>query len=400
MTEIKIPSNQSAPDSSPDSTSILSKLPTYFKENPFLTLLNLGLIIGGSIAFTFFAKIEYLPDLDLNDATSLLIGIALIGIVASLALSICLLLPSWLIQTLWSELHNAKASTAKSDDLKALKEARSTDILFSGTLVGVITFFGWILALNLYSSFDWELLGGGIVVLLVFALIQVYRYRRASKKFKPEIIELAFGNNRKFVFFNLGLFAAWLIPCFLLILISIDSIITLNREANWGGIIAGLGLLILVVFSNSLLAALHITNRDNRILIFQSYIFIALALLVSFLGLPGNPISLVNTPFRILHLGDIQNSFFIVKEDTCNTFNTLIPASCSKIDKAGCIHPKSVASRIGSEYLLVFEGPQIPNKKPKDISVPLKKEDVLGWSFGSGAEMPQACSEKINNSSK
>ncbi|NYE60078.1 cyanate permease [Duganella sp. 1224] len=82
-----------------DKPSITHRLLDATLKNPFITMWNLALIIGGLIALVYFAQLGYLPDLDLKTASSFLLAVALVGVFLSAILMVIFNVPSLMIRS-------------------------------------------------------------------------------------------------------------------------------------------------------------------------------------------------------------------------------------------------------------------------------------------------------------
>jgi hypothetical protein len=374
-----------------EATASTLKIPDYFKNNPFLALLNVGLIIGGILAYTFFAKIKYLPEFDLQNATTLLIGVALVGIITTIIFAICLTLPSWLIKNFWASWITLSTDddNYSSEELKAIKSHQANSLIISSALIGVFVILEWCLFFYYFDNLNFKLFLKCAALFLIVLAIQVVRYWVIYRRFDRKEAELIIGNKSNYIKSNLVLLSAWVISSLVLILILIKPIFQFIQDKYWFGLLLNIFLLLMIIFNNSLLAAGHIFNK-NKIQLLIVNIAIIFSSLIAYVGLPSSQIDYVNVPFQTFHLGDIRDSVFIVKKETCHMLNTLKPDSCLGNDNLGCVHPKIVASRIGKEYLLIFDSLDSSNSKTKEITVPLKKEDVVGWSYGNNI-IPEAC---------
>lgn len=367
-----------------EATSSPLKIPDYFKNNPFLALLNIGLIIGGILAYTFFAKIKYLPEFDLQNATTLLIGVALVGIVTTVLFAICLTLPSWLIKNFWSSwiVLSSDNDNYDPEELRAIKSHQANSLIISSSLIGVFVILEWCLFFYNYDNLSFNLLLKCAALILIVLAIQAAHYWIIYLWLDRKKAELIIGNKSNFIKSNFLLLCAWLISSVVLVFIFTNPINQFIQDKYWFGLLLSIFLLLMIIFNNSLLAAGHIFYK-NKIQLLLFNIAIIFSSLIAYIGLPSSQIAYVNVPFQTFHLGDIKDSVFIVKKETCHMLNTLKPDSCLENETLGCVHPKVVASRIGKEYLLVFDTVDTTNSKTREITVPLKKEDVLGWSYGN-----------------
>jgi hypothetical protein len=362
-------------------TSSSLKIPEFIKSNPFLTLLNVGLIIGGILAYWFFAKIKYLPELDLENATTLLIGVAVVGMVVFIGIVFCLILPSLFIQTTLNLLSPPIEDTYLDEDyLKKVKKQHADALLISSTLTAVVATIGWVLFFSWKTYSDRYYLLAILALLIALTLLQMYRYQKALVRFGWNRVEKIFGNKTKFTKLNCGFLLAWSIPSFILIVILAKPFDDQYKNESWFGIGLLIASFLVLVINNSMLAISHHNNKPTGKLFFQRYLITIFSCLVIYANLPSNQPSLINVPFQILHLGNVSNSIFVVNAEACKMLNTLKPKACLETNNLGCVVPKRVASRIGTEYLLIFDS-RARNSELIEITIPLKKDYVLGWSF-------------------
>lgn len=378
-----------------------SRILEFIKNNPFLTLLNVGLMIGGILAYAFFAKINYLPEFDLQNATTLLIGIALVGIAVTLGLGICFILPSVFIQNIWRLIHPPTEDIDLDEDsFKEIKNQHSYALSISSTLAGIVIVAEWILIATLNTHFEPYLLLLSISLPAAFLLFQYWSYKKNQSRFDKKDVEKIYGNPIKFICSNFLLLAAWIIPGFILILILAHPFESLYVTKSWYSLGWLIFSLIVIIVNNSILAAGHISHKPKGKLVFQSYVLITFSCLIVYANLPNNQTSLINVPFQILHLGNVSHSVFVVNSEDCKMLNTLKTNACFEIKDTnlGCVVPKRLASRIGTEYLLIFDANVMDAKlKPYEITIPLKKDHVLGWSFDDQS-IPESC--KDNSTTK
>jgi hypothetical protein len=368
-----------------DSENILfsSRIPKYIKENPFRTLLNIGLIIGGALAYAFFIKIGYLPELDLEDATTLLIGIALVGLGTTLIFAILLTFPSWIIYELMtSRVSLSSQKTYTPEYLKLVHVHQAKNLMFSSVLIGVLIISQWYFLLSLYENFDAYICLTNLLLIFTVTAIQKYRFGVKNSLFDAGTWQSVFGDRWSFTKYNFLLVLAWMISSMTLILIFAKPINQFIVNKNWLGLLLNLFLFILIIYNNSLIATVYLFKK-NITKSLTITIGITFSSLVAYLGLPSNQINFISVPFQTFQLGNIENSAFIVNKDTCEVLNRLNAGSCNSIENEGfgCVYPKNVASRIGKEYLLVFESGDKDSSNL--ITIPLKKEAVLGWSYNN-----------------
>ncbi|NYE60079.1 hypothetical protein FHW58_001231 [Duganella sp. 1224] len=82
--------------------------------------------------------------------------------------------------------------------------------------------------------------------------------------------------------------------------------------------------------------------------------------------------------FSNLSFGGLTNTALIVKEPACKGLNVLVPGTCAATAEKdpGCVNPLKLASRVGTEFLLIVKSGD------KEVKVPLQKMEVLTWGMG------------------
>lgn len=83
--------------------SASSKLRDYALENPAKTLSMCVLTFGGILMLIYFFRIEFLPDINLESATTLLYAVSVLGLFIVLVLAAYLVMPALVAKTLWHD---------------------------------------------------------------------------------------------------------------------------------------------------------------------------------------------------------------------------------------------------------------------------------------------------------
>ncbi|WP_155293486.1 hypothetical protein [Comamonas testosteroni] len=83
--------------------SVSSKLRDYALENPAKALSMCVLTFGGILMLTYFARIEFLPDINLESATTLLYAVSVLGLSLVLVLAAYLIMPALVAKALWHD---------------------------------------------------------------------------------------------------------------------------------------------------------------------------------------------------------------------------------------------------------------------------------------------------------
>ncbi|MFN3733243.1 hypothetical protein [Comamonas testosteroni] len=83
--------------------SVSSKLRDYALENPAKTLSMCVLTFGGILMLIYFFRIEFLPDINLESATTLLYAVAVLGLFIVLMLAAYLIMPALVAKAIWHD---------------------------------------------------------------------------------------------------------------------------------------------------------------------------------------------------------------------------------------------------------------------------------------------------------
>lgn len=375
----------------------LSSLQDYVFKNPFLVLWNSALILGGLITFAHFSSIKYFPDLDIKTASSFLLGIALLGLLLTSLLALTLVAPSYLLRNeIWINyfLHEPRNSGQAYLRVPAdVEKKRRLPFLILNLCYGLAAFFTFVfLSSHLidrsYTHYreNVRMMGGIGLVLSLMAQLWANRYWKQRDRRDDTLSNGWRGHSHVAQHVTLAFIWIMVSPGYLLLLtLAVGKL----KENELGGHLCILFFVLIFIVVN---AGLSITNFNSaRSLLIAPAMAVVLTL--GYLSLPSNPLSITRTVFASLAIGDLGNSRFVVKRATCDAVNLIAAGACEiASESAGCIRPKSLANRIGSEYLLVLELPveseaagdvrTIPSKPANEIRVPIPKSEVLVWGSG------------------
>lgn len=90
-------------DSQASGESVSSKLRDYALENPAKTLSMCVLTFGGILMLIYFFRIEFLPDINLESATTLLYAVSVLGLFIVLMLAAYLIMPALVAKAIWHD---------------------------------------------------------------------------------------------------------------------------------------------------------------------------------------------------------------------------------------------------------------------------------------------------------
>jgi hypothetical protein len=375
----------------------LSSLQDYVFKNPFLVLWNSALILGGLITLGHFSSIKYFPDLDIKTASSFLLGVALLGLLLTTLLAVTLIAPSYLLRNdIWTNyfLHAARnPGQARLRVSTDVEKRRRLPFLTLNLCYGLGAFFAFVF-LSSYL-FDRSYVGyrenirmvAGIgMVLSLAAQLWGDRYWKQRDRQENGLVDGRRGHSHVAQHVTLALIWLMVSPGYLLLLtLAVGRL----KESDVIGHLCILLFVLIFIVVNTVLSITNF-NSTKSLLIVPA---MAALLTIGYLSLPSNPLSITRTVFASFAIGDLGSSRFVVKRATCDAVNLIAAGTCEVASEStGCIRPKSLANRIGSEYLLVLE-PRIESSVAGDvrpvqgalgpeIRVPIPKSEVLVWGSG------------------
>jgi hypothetical protein len=336
----------------PEKPSIAERLLDAMLKNPFVTMWNLALVIGGLIALIYFAQLGYLPDLDLKTASSFLLAVAFLGIFLSALLILVFNVPGLMMR-----------SDRKKDDPDTDKS-----FAFRAFLWGATGASFWLLMFGVFGlPHRYEVLGrwislAGALALVVCIAIIFFVARKTHREHPLHFI------GRDFIRMFMWLIIApslWYMAVTRFRSPSHDDIDTL--------LLSGVFMIIVIAFN-----AGSAVVRLNSYRGYTLYFALSVSLPMIYLWMPTESKSLPTAVFSGFSFGGLQNTAFIVKEPACKGLDVLAPGTCTATTGKdfGCVKPILLASRVGSEFLLIIKSGE------RQIKVPVQKTDVLTWGIG------------------
>lgn len=379
-------------------------------QAPIKVVTASAILIGGLIMFMHFNTIQYLPDINLENATSVIFGVALLGCALILALAITMVVPSFLLRVeVWNPHFLHYRGTPDGPRIRVSpRTERLRRVIFMGVnaCYGALAFavvvicFTFLLGLadKGYGASlrGWLAIGGGAAIGLLTALLSWIKtldtkhHRQKPRALAPNIPHKT-------------LFFVWLMMfgSFIFVLALAASGL---KKSDIAGHLNLLACAAIYVFLNSLLASVDLRKPKN----YWWFPIGAAAMIVAYLWLPANPLSVTRSVFSSLGLGSAGTTRYIVKQPTCDALNLLVAGACQyRSDTAGCVSPYSLSNRVGSDYILEFKvidtqpekGTPVDhqNGEAKMVRVIVPKSEVLAWSVidaRQGARAP--CIEPVS----
>lgn len=389
-------------DNDPSRKNFSERLLDYVAKNPFFTLWNISVIIGGIFGYLHYSRIGYIPEIDFKSAATIFIALALTGTFFTMVLVFIFQLPSFLLRLFLrvdQEPNTAIVGGSENFpiDQALVERHRSVGALIFCTAIIAIGI--WCLIFWLHSDTAWQSPDAWFGVMGVFLIGgAAVTFRMGGRFFKfissylgrlfPKVLVTWSIKNANF-FLAIGVW--WFAMCFIGLMVNLPILsnksLSGNDKAFWLT-----GFLAIVIMANA--CATVISKRMRHALLF--FLLFTLTPAIYFLQLPDNPFSLEKKAFSQLGLGSLENSFFLVKPDACDAINVIRENTCIYVASTnmksdgksiGCVRPRFLENRLGAEYLLAYEE-KVPEKtgakngKKAEIFIPLKKDDVLQWAFG------------------
>lgn len=393
----------------------LSSLQDYIFKNPFLVLWNSALILGGLITFGHFSSIKYFPDLDIKTASSFLLGIALLGLLLTTLLAVSLVAPSYLLRNeIWNNYFLHEPRTSGQPCLRVssdVEKRRRLPFLTLNLCYGLAAFFAFVFLSNYLIDHSYaqyrknvQMVGGIGLALSLAAQLWGNRYWKQRDRRENILSNGRRGHSHVTQHVTLALIWMMVSPGYLLLLtLAVGKL----KESDLIGHLCILLFVPIFIVVNACLSIMNF-NSPKSLLIVPA---VAAVLTLVYLSLPSNPLSITRTVFASFAIGDLGSSRFVVKRATCDAVNLIAAGTCEiASESAGCIRPKSLANRIGSEYLLVLEprvetggagDVQTIKRAPRtEIRVPIPKSEVLVWGSGDANDKGWAsckAAANINN---
>lgn len=386
-------------DTGPD--RILSGLLDYFLKNPLLVLWNAALVLGGLTCFSHFTAIRYFPDLDFKTASSFLVGVALLGVAMMSMLAAMLVVPSYLIRTEVWKPYLVLQAVSMSEEGTQGADPRSGRRLLPFTTVsllhGLTALSFWILVASFFIDDAFLAYGqrlryvSGIALTLWIGVLVWLNYRWKRQGVHGDARAARWpALERKERRISLTI---WIVVFPGILLLLILSAGRLDSEDLAGHLYVA-GFAVGFIMANIGLAATDFSSTQS----YWKIPVVAAFLVIFYLNIPSNPLSLTRTISVSLAIGDLNATRLVVKRPTCDALNLIVPKACSVASEAlGCVWPSSLANRIGNEYLLVFKAPA----GNAEIRVPIPKAEVLVWATSdSDAALREACNMTSGSSSQ
>lgn len=310
------------------------------------------LFLGGLFVLIYFAHIEFLPEIDLTNATALLSSVALIGLFLIFVLCALFVFPGLII-------HGLVTSNSISNFTGLKKSAWiSSTRRASVTAAFVVAIFHVPLLKHLVDFY--------LQILISFMIFgySLYLFQDYQWKDRPETQN-----------------GMWHQLCSMSILISIWMVVAVfqtflfsnayqgsNDESSWFILVCWL---FWVGASNSMWGA------DQKLVDWKIILLIAALSLYVMVIMASNPTMVSTSAVRTLGLGNVQNVTLLTTKDGCAVLKSAAgPSSCSGTDSHDLFksQPVTLLSRIGAQYFV-----SICNDTGL-VRISLRKQDVVGWT--------------------
>lgn len=374
----------------------------YVSKNPFLTLWSVAGIVGGLFGYIHYARIGYIPEIDIKSAGTILFSLALTGVVFTTAFGAIFLVPAIYFRS-------AERGDPSLVNLSIPEDPYELEIKIRNRSIAALIIRSSILSLGIYSvllgGLAWGnqigifLVGVGIVVMasmtFFFKKFGVMFYLGKKKNGENESkywIGRFFSKNAELI----GATVVWFFSFTYVFVFANQSIFSNIKLDFFEKVLFSVALIFIVLFANLIVAIPGISKVDR----FTAPLVMAIMAspLMFLLAVPNSNINLEKIIFQQLGLGSMPNTIFFVNSDACITANLMRVNTCSIVEgqkqgtegkdekKLGCIAPHLLENRLGSEYLLAFndEDKKSPVKETKEINsltIPIQKKDVVQWGY-------------------
>lgn len=361
------------------------KLLDYIVKNPFLVLWNIAAIIGGLVGYYHYLRVGYLPEVDIKSMGTILVALALTGVLMTGLLTVTFCFPAIYLRGLFKS--KTDGTLSPEIELKCIRASGLVMLITAVNGVGLAAIVLWLFSEKKFQLPDAQFVLLG-TILVTLACMARWRLRSFHEYYR---------DIGKFIYSSF----VWMVSLLLLSLYLIGSVISNDELSTTGKVLITILFFAVIIFSNIGLAVKGAPNLGRTKLFIN--VGLAIAPVFIFLVIVSSKFSLETEIFSRLGLGRIEHSFFLVTPQACNALNVVRENTCLRVSDArlqreeqrGCVRPTYLENRIGTEYLLVYPIPveRTSSRRRTEISIPLKKTDVLIWAFGETVEAGNHCLE-------
>lgn len=349
-----------------------------FSEHFASSLIALAFALGGLLMSVYFFRIQYLPSINLESATGLLLGVAMAGGLTLISLAMLLVLPGAALQLClrYGVINSGAEKLGRKDKSLARKifmsnarvnfviyiyvaELLALLVILGPAYLGLTqTFFGWPLVVVTWGI-------SGIFLLWVLGLVGLFEEKGRVKR-------LARVRHRKIRGVNHGL---WIIGFLTLFLIFVSAFLfrlfpLFQRESDF---VSLLNYWVVISISCAIgIAAIH--NWKSALLLGVLPLFL-------FLFALGGLGSMSENVMRTLKLGALENTTMLVTPTGCQSIAAQITTSlCAEPktlppDTTCRIQGLTILSRIGEEQLLAFKD------ESSETRLTLRSSEVISMAY-------------------
>lgn len=303
------------------------------------------LMVGGGVFLFYYAKIGYMPQLELESALLMFVGLSISFLFVIMTLVFCMVMPGIAWGEDWFINRGVKKVVSRGDDAHLW-----TVFYFSFPLIAALS------TLFLYYEY------GVYAFLLLFAMMSIvtfFFFRHYD------------GPINKSIFSYFGYLASSVIVMVLMIvpvLIVLRLMALQENSDSWLAILAGFSSLFMLIFLNSIAAA-----NPGKVNAFLLWIVLgAFALFFIFLSLSG----FSRIPFGVLNMYKLADTKVdvVLKEEACMALVALDVITDVDDSNVCVLEGAYMLSRLGKEYYFrhAVEGGIL------EFSIP--SEEVVAWS--------------------
>lgn len=315
--------------------------------------LSFVFLLGSILLLSHFQQIGFLPNLNLNSSSSLILGVTFVGLSLTLALGLSLVITGAALQFLvfhkvinpgTEHLGKQEKPAPARDALRAKSRLYFMAYLYASGFIALALHLG-LPALGIKEVWPGMLINqflvwlGAIFLSLIFAYA-AFAPKTTTRFFVPRIRYRSW-KGRKHGFWIIGFLTFWQLGL-LIFTIPISKFLTTNN---------GYADMAYFIIATTLSGTLGIALFHNWKTASISTIVLILVALIPF----GGYSQMVKIVIRQLKLGNIEHAALVVTPAGCRTISTTLACGhCSSDQMLARITGLKILSRIGDEHLLAF----------------------------------------------
>lgn len=358
-----------------------SAVEDYLKAHLVILAWNAFLLFGGLIFLLYFARIGYLPELNLKDSVFFLAVAAVTGFFFVTSMSAGLVFPS----IIWSSLVENKAFRALWP--RDLRRRLSRAVLFLGLPLATV---GVVFALSVHTrEKDWYVFTLGsipLVSLIGFSIAWLFFYVRRRKVIRRagrvHVREPGWKSALVSLRQSLTYWVVYLLSCVFFLVPFVIIYLIARRfvvEDPWVRVVVLALLPAFVIFVNVMGA---IVPKGKNQVFWRA--LLGVVTLFSLLVLCEATVSVSATVMRLYGIGNIRGATLVVGKDGCSALEQVGVQPILKVNDTCKAEGVTILSRLGNSYYLRWADPQ-----GNAVLFTVPSSSVLSWGWRPAGRTPQ-----------